>query len=96
MAYTAHSSVATIHNALASNHSAIPLPFGGTAGESEAPAVDRVVRQQNGKVTSRHIRCDTCNGWVDDCWYPRCHEVSREVPITGVSAGSQINADDGE
>ena len=27
MAYTAHSSVATIHNALAFNHSAIPLPF---------------------------------------------------------------------
>ena len=26
MAYTAHSSVATIHNALAFNHSAIPLP----------------------------------------------------------------------
>ena len=52
------------------------------------------MRQQDGKVTSRHIRCDTCDGWVDDRWYPRCHEVSREAPITGVAASSQATADD--
>ena len=55
-----------------------------------------MVRQQDGRLSSRHIRCDTCRGWVDERWYPRCHEISREVPVTGVSAGSQTNAEDGE
>ena len=33
---------------------------------------------------------------MDDRWYPRCHEISKEVPITGVSTENQTNADDGE
>ena len=33
---------------------------------------------------------------MDDRWYPRCHTKSNEVPITGVSAGNQGTADDGE
>ena len=33
---------------------------------------------------------------MDDRWYPRCHTRSNEVPITGVSAGNQTKADDGE
>ena len=73
-----------------------PARFGRSAGDSENPGIDRVVRQDEGRLSSRHIRCDTCRGWVDDRWYPRCHEISKEVPITGVSAGSQTNADDGE
>ena len=63
-----------------------PARFGGSAGDSEDPSIDRVVRQHDGRLSSRHIRCDTCRGWVDDQWYPRCHEISREAPITGVSA----------
>ena len=33
---------------------------------------------------------------MDDRWYPRCHTRSNEVSITGVSAGNQATADDGE
>ena len=73
-----------------------PARYGGSAVDSEAPGIDRMVRQDDGHLSSRHIRCDTCRGWVDDRWYPRCHTRSNEVPITGVSAGNQTNADDGE
>ena len=54
------------------------------------------MRQDDGSLSSRHIRCDTCRGYVDDHWYSKCHARSNEVPITGVSAGKQTTADDGE
>ena len=31
-----------------------PEKFGGSAGDSEAPGIDRVVRQQDGRLSSRH------------------------------------------
>ena len=45
-----------------------PERYGGSAVDSEAPGIDRVVRQDDGRLSSRHIRCDTCRGWVDDRW----------------------------
>ena len=48
-----------------------PSIYGGSANDSEAPGIDRVVRQDDGSLSSRHILCDTCRGYVDDQWYPR-------------------------
>ena len=50
-----------------------PFIHGGSANDRESPGIDRVVRQDDGvtPLSSRHILCDTCPGYVDDRWYPR-------------------------
>jgi hypothetical protein len=71
---------------------------GSTANMSDSPAIDRRVRQNDGVTTlsSRHIRCETCRGYVDDRWYPRCHTSANEVHITGTSTATRSTQDDGD
>jgi hypothetical protein len=71
---------------------------GATVNMSDLPAIDRKVRQNDGStlLSSRHIRCETCRGYVDNRWYPRCYISKNEVQITGTSAEQKSTADDGE
>jgi hypothetical protein len=43
-----------------------------------------------------HILCDTCRGYVDDRWYPRCHTRSNEVQITDASTTNNPTDNHGE
>ena len=64
---------------------------------SDSPAIDRTVRQNDGltSLSSRHIRCETCKGYVDDRWYPRCHTSANEVQITGRSTATSDDSSNG-
>jgi hypothetical protein len=68
---------------------------GVTANMSDSPAIDRTVRQNDGftSLSSRHIRCETCRGYVDDRWYPRCHTSANEVQTTGTSTATRSSSD---
>jgi hypothetical protein len=62
---------------------------------SDSQAIDRTVRQNDSStlLSSRHTRCKTCRGYVDDRWYPRCHASANEVQITGTSTATKPESD---